>query len=91
VATSASPPGRSRVHALITQNVDGFHKRASSRAPINLHGTLRRVRCQGCADKRDAKTFLGPDGTTCLRCGGRMLPTVVLPTARRRRSTVSRT
>jgi NAD-dependent deacetylase len=30
---------------LLTQNVDGLHRRAGSEAPIELHGNLWRVRC----------------------------------------------
>jgi NAD-dependent deacetylase len=65
------------VSALITQNVDGFHERAGS-SPINLHGTLGRVRCVACEEERPAETFLHPDGLACARCGGRMRPCVVL-------------
>lgn len=37
-----------RVHGLITQNVDNLHRRAGSRAVIDLHGILERVRCLSC-------------------------------------------
>jgi len=30
---------------LITQNVDGLHRRAGSRSPIELHGNITRVKC----------------------------------------------
>jgi NAD-dependent SIR2 family protein deacetylase len=33
---------------LVTQNVDGLHQRAGSRAVTELHGTLSRVVCQQC-------------------------------------------
>ncbi|HQR44612.1 MAG TPA: NAD-dependent deacylase [Thermoanaerobaculia bacterium] len=33
---------------LITQNVDGLHKAAGSRRPIELHGNIMRDRCSGC-------------------------------------------
>ena len=39
------------VASLITQNVDGLHQRAGSRAVTELHGSLRTVRCLHC-DKR---------------------------------------
>jgi NAD-dependent SIR2 family protein deacetylase len=35
---------------LITQNVDGLHHAAGSRAVIELHGALSRVRCLGCSE-----------------------------------------
>ena len=36
------------ISSLITQNVDGLHQRAGSRAVIELHGSLGTVRCLGC-------------------------------------------
>ncbi len=36
------------VHGLVTQNVDGLHQRAGSRAVIDLHGRLDLVVCLGC-------------------------------------------
>jgi NAD-dependent SIR2 family protein deacetylase len=41
---------------VITQNVDGLHLRAGSRRVVELHGTMRRVRCLHCGqvfDRRD--------------------------------------
>ena len=38
-----------RLHALVTQNVDGLHQRAGSAAVIELHGSVGRVRCLSCA------------------------------------------
>ncbi len=37
-----------RVHQLVTQNVDGLHRRAGSRRVIDLHGTLDTLECLGC-------------------------------------------
>ena len=41
---------------LVTQNVDGLHQRAGSRAVIDLHGRLDDVICLGCGERtsRDA-------------------------------------
>jgi NAD-dependent SIR2 family protein deacetylase len=36
---------------LVTQNVDGLHQRAGSRAVIDLHGRLDDVVCLGCGDR----------------------------------------
>jgi NAD-dependent deacetylase len=33
---------------VLTQNVDGFHRRAGSRNVIDIHGDLHRVRCMRC-------------------------------------------
>jgi NAD-dependent SIR2 family protein deacetylase len=37
-----------RIEALVTQNVDGLHQAAGSRAVIDLHGRLDEVRCLQC-------------------------------------------
>ncbi|MDO1527262.1 NAD-dependent protein deacetylase [Fulvimonas sp. R45] len=39
---------RGRLSLLVTQNVDGLHQRAGSRAVVDLHGRLDQVRCMGC-------------------------------------------
>jgi NAD-dependent SIR2 family protein deacetylase len=36
---------------LVTQNVDGLHQRAGSRAVLDLHGRLADVVCLGCGDR----------------------------------------
>lgn len=40
---------------LLTQNVDGLHQAAGSRAVVDLHGRLDRVRCLGC-ERRTTRT-----------------------------------
>lgn len=37
-----------RLAAIVTQNVDGLHQQAGSRAVTDLHGRLDAVRCLGC-------------------------------------------
>lgn len=39
---------RQRIALLITQNVDGLHQKAGSRAVLELHGGLARVLCLAC-------------------------------------------
>lgn len=41
-----------RVAGIITQNVDGLHRRAGSRRVIELHGRANLVRCMGCGATR---------------------------------------
>jgi NAD-dependent SIR2 family protein deacetylase len=41
---------RSRVHRLVTQNVDGLHTRAGNPDVIELHGNIGRVRCMSCGE-----------------------------------------
>ena len=42
---------RSRVHGLVTQNVDGLHIRAGNPDVIELHGNIGRVRCIECGER----------------------------------------
>ncbi|MNX49255.1 NAD-dependent protein deacetylase [compost metagenome] len=67
-----------RVQALITQNVDGLHARAGSTEVLELHGSLRVIRCQRCGTEADSERFLTDEGIHCARCGGKMRPGVVL-------------
>ena len=39
---------RGHVSLLVTQNVDGLHQRAGSRAVVDLHGRIDTVRCLAC-------------------------------------------
>lgn len=45
------------VRGVITQNVDGLHQAAGSRAVLELHGGLARVRCLECGERRDRDDF----------------------------------
>jgi NAD-dependent SIR2 family protein deacetylase len=42
-----------RVHALVTQNVDGLHQRAGSARVLDLHGRIADVLCLGCGARTD--------------------------------------
>jgi len=46
-----------RIEALVTQNVDGLHQRAGSRAVIDLHGRLDEVRCLQCERRIPREAF----------------------------------
>ena len=45
-----------RVELLITQNVDGLHRRAGSRNLVELHGRVDRVTCLHCGGFEDRNT-----------------------------------
>ncbi|UFJ39253.1 NAD-dependent deacylase [Brevibacillus humidisoli] len=68
---------RGLVSAIITQNVDGYHQQAGSQDVIELHGSLRTVRCLACGRRYPAERYLQEDGTRCT-CGGFLRPEVVL-------------
>lgn len=65
-----------RIQAIITQNVDGFHREAGSENIMELHGTLQKVHCQTCGevygnDMYEAEKFY-------CTCGGKLRPSVIL-------------
>lgn len=62
---------------LITQNVDGLHHAAGSRRVLEIHGSLRRVRCTGCETIEDRGTEALPDLPRCLACHELLRPDVV--------------
>ena len=66
-----------KLHAVITQNVDGLHQKAgtSDSLVIEVHGNLHRSMCWGCGDKRPMLEVLervkaGEVDPPCELCGG---------------------
>jgi NAD-dependent deacetylase len=61
---------------LVTQNVDGLHRRAGSRRVLEIHGDITRVRCSGCARPAESwdETAAPP---ACGACGEPLRPDVV--------------
>jgi NAD-dependent deacetylase len=64
---------------LITQNVDGLHRRAGSRTIIELHGDLTRSRCslEGNVVARWEEPAQGGDPPRCDGCGSYLRPDVI--------------
>ena len=68
---------RGRLHALITQNIDGLHQKAGN-APasvIEVHGTMREYVCMSCGVRGPMPVVLqrvraGEEDPPCLDCGG---------------------
>jgi NAD-dependent deacetylase len=68
---------RGKLHALVTQNIDGLHQRAGNSASkvIEVHGTLRDVMCMSCGWRGPMQPVLervsaGEEDPACERCGG---------------------
>jgi NAD-dependent deacetylase len=68
---------RGKLHALITQNIDGLHQKAgtSPERVIEVHGTVLQVVCMNCGWKGPMQETLlrlltGEDDPPCKLCGG---------------------
>ena len=66
-----------RLHALITQNIDGLHQRAGNSPDkvIEVHGTVHRYTCMSCGTggpMQDAldRVRAGEEDPACMECGG---------------------
>jgi NAD-dependent deacetylase len=64
---------------LITQNVDGLHRRAGSRTVVELHGDITRVRCsrEGAVAGEWVEPPPGGGPPKCEGCGAYLRPDVV--------------
>lgn len=65
------------IRCVITQNVDGLHQEAGSRCVVELHGSIRRVRCARCGYRRVLTAPPSDIPPRCPRCGGLLRPDVV--------------
>ncbi len=68
---------RSKLHALVTQNIDGLHQRAGNSPDrvIEVHGTVLEVVCMQCNWRGPMPQVLerveaGEEDPPCLECGG---------------------
>ncbi|HET7572351.1 MAG TPA: NAD-dependent protein deacylase [Gaiellaceae bacterium] len=70
---------RGFVEAVVTQNVDGLHARAGTRELVEVHGTMRTVRCLHCGT-RTPTAEAAADGLPprCPACGEIPKPDVVM-------------
>ncbi|MBQ9833121.1 MAG: NAD-dependent protein deacylase [Clostridia bacterium] len=67
-----------KLKAVITQNVDGLHQKAGSRAVYELHGSIYRNRCMKCGKAFDALFVQQSEGVPRCSCGEVVKPEVVL-------------
>jgi NAD-dependent protein deacetylase/lipoamidase len=68
---------RGKLHALVTQNIDGLHQRAGNSPDrvVEVHGTVHDVVCMQCGWRGPMKHALdrvqaGEEDPGCLECGG---------------------
>jgi len=74
---------RGIVRAVITQNIDGLHRRAGTEDPIEIHGSLSGGRCLRCdhhvsRDELLARADAADDGVPRCNCGFQLKSHVVL-------------
>jgi len=62
---------------VITQNVDGLHRRAGSRKLIELHGNIARVKCSREGTVVERWDSAGDEVPRCAACGALLRPDVV--------------
>ena len=68
-----------RLSAVVTQNIDGLHQAAGSRAVWELHGSVHRNTCLGCGRRYPLSFILETEGVPrCPVCGAIVKPDVVL-------------
>ena len=72
-----------KLKAVVTQNIDGLHQKAGSKAVYELHGSVLRNVCMDCGAKYDLDYIMDEDNCHngmphCEKCGGLVKPDVVL-------------
>ena len=68
-----------KLKAIVTQNIDGLHQAAGSKAVYELHGSVLRNYCTKCMEFFDVEYILNSNGVPkCNKCGGIVKPDVVL-------------
>lgn len=69
------------LHSVITQNIDGLHQQAGNSDVIEVHGSLYRLKCTDCREKKESSNFLDEireGGIPHCDCGGMYRPDVVM-------------
>lgn len=64
---------------VLTQNVDGFHRKAGSEKLVEIHGSLHRLNCTVCDYEEEREDYTGLEmPPSCPKCAGLMRPQVTL-------------
>ena len=67
-----------KLAAVVTQNIDGLHQKAGSRAVYELHGSVLRNFCMACGKSYPVEAVAASAGVPRCGCGGVIKPDVVL-------------
>ena len=61
---------------VLTQNIDGLHQKAGTSKVLELHGSIKRIKCSVCDFKDNIQTKFSENPPLC-RCGNMLRPDVV--------------
>ena len=67
-----------KLAAVVTQNIDGLHRKAGSRNVLELHGSVLRNHCMDCGRSYPVDYVASATGVPRCECGGIVKPDVVL-------------
>lgn len=68
-----------KLRGIVTQNIDGLHKKAGNRRVYEVHGSVEENYCMDCNAFYGVDAILQSEGIPrCSRCGGVIKPWVVL-------------
>ena len=67
-----------RLRGIVTQNIDGLHRRAGNIRVYELHGNVHENHCMECGSAYPMETVLQAQGIPRCECGGVIKPDVVL-------------
>jgi NAD-dependent deacetylase len=67
-----------KLTAVVTQNIDGLHQKAGSKAVYELHGSVLRNKCMRCGKPFPVEDIRDSEGVPHCTCGGIIKPEVVL-------------
>ncbi len=69
---------KGKLSAVVTQNIDGLHQKAGSKAVYELHGSIYRNFCMRCGKAYGVEKISSQSGVPHCDCGGIIKPSVVL-------------
>ena len=67
-----------KLRGIVTQNIDGLHRKAGNKLVYELHGTVFQNTCLECGKKYGLDFILNTTGVPRCACGGVVKPDVVL-------------
>ena len=67
-----------KLRGIVTQNIDGLHRKAGNKLVYELHGTVVQNTCLECGKKYGLDFILNTTGVPRCACGGVVKPDVVL-------------